>query len=446
MPRESPRSSRGVACIFTFMEAATRLIDDFGPLPVLRPGSVAELGDVVRQAVAAETALYPVGGGTSLNLGRRPTRPGSALDTRGLDQVIEFAARDMTVTVQAGITVARLQEILAAEKLRLPIDVPQASEATLGGILAANVSGPRRLGYGTLRDYVIGIAAVNDAGNEFKAGGRVVKNVAGYDLCKLLVGSLGTLGVITQATLKLRPLAEEQALIGVSIEAEHVARLLTRLHESRTRPVCADLLSRSAAEVVFAQAGLPAPRAAWEVLVGYEGNAEAVKWQVQQLVKELCPGCPIEARIGFTARALWQALVEWAHWSEANFTLRASLLPHAVADFCRAADAEPDRPLLRAHAGSGIVTGHWRAGLAPERAAALRAAWHARAAAGQGAVVVPRCPPAWKDTIAVWDVPRDRALMHAVKARFDPRDLFNPGRFLDGIEPRKPAAHLPSMS
>src|SRR5262249_48147262 len=150
---------------------------------------------------------------TLLDFGLPPDRPGVGVDVRAFTQVIDYPARDMTVTVQAGITLAKLGELLATENQRLPIDVPQAARATLGGTLATNVSGPRRYGFGTLRDYVIGISVVNDEGHEIKAGGRVVKNVAGYDLCKLYIGSLGTLGIIMQVTLKLKPRPEEQVMI-----------------------------------------------------------------------------------------------------------------------------------------------------------------------------------------------------------------------------------------
>ena len=211
-------------------------IDDFGPLTVVRPQSVAELGDLVRRASAERQALYPVGGGTMLDLGLPPSRPGWAVDVRSLNHVIDYPARDMTITVQAGVTVAELQRVLAAENQRLPVDVPRADRATLGGALAANVSGPRRYGFGTLRDYVLGISTVNDEGQEVKAGGRVVKNVAGYDLCKLHVGALGTLGVIVQATLKVRPIPEAQALLTLGCDAAGLEALLDRLHDSRTRP------------------------------------------------------------------------------------------------------------------------------------------------------------------------------------------------------------------
>src|SRR5262249_25511784 len=136
-----------------------------------------------------------------LHIGFPPTRSGIGVDLRRLDQVIDFPARDMTVTVQSGITIAKLQALLKGERQQLPVDIPMAEQATLGGALATNASGPRRYGYGTLRDYVIGISAVNDEGQEIKAGGRVVKNVAGYDLCKLYIGSSWTFAVITHVTL-----------------------------------------------------------------------------------------------------------------------------------------------------------------------------------------------------------------------------------------------------
>jgi glycolate oxidase FAD binding subunit len=410
---------------------STCYIDGFGPLPLIRPGSVAELGEIVRRASAGGSAIYPRGGQTQLGLGNPPIKAGLAVDVRGFDQVVDFPARDMTITVQAGIGVARLQSLLAAERLRLPIDVPCADRATLGGILATNTSGPRRYGYGTLRDYVIGISAVNDTGDEFKAGGRVVKNVAGYDLCKLLVGALGTLGIITQVTLKLRPLVDEQALIGLGCEADQVAALLTRLHATRTRPVCVELLNRPAAEVVFRTAGMGVPNAAWVLVVGFEGNMEAVRWQAQQLVLEVGGGPHLEAHVGFTAQPLWAALTEFGN--EAAVSFKANMLPSTVAAFCLAADRAGEGVLLQAHAGNGIVRGHVRADISEGRLAELRALWRQQAAQGQGSVVVERCPSAWKGSVPVWDPVPDGWLMRAVKEKFDPRRIFNPGRFVEGI-------------
>ncbi len=416
------------------MNETTCDLDGFGPVPNVRPGSVQEIGDLIRQAATKGTAIYPVGGQTKLGLGNRPSKPGHAVDMRALAQLIDFPARDMTITVQAGITIKILQEFLAKEKLRLPIDVAQAGRATLGGVLATNASGPRRLGYGTSRDYVIGISALNDEGREFKAGGRVVKNVAGYDLCKLLVGSLGTLGVITQATLKLRPLAEQQALISLPCEAGNLDAMLTLLHNSRTRPVCLELLNRVAAAVVFPHAVLSAPDAPWVIVVGYEGNADAVAWEVQQLVKEVGTQCRIRARVDFTAGPLWDGLVEFANWPPATTTFKANLLPSAVAAFCQGVDGEPNRPAVRAHAGNGIVFGQWPAGLTKEDAARMLKVWRERARHGQGSVIVTCCPNEWKQSLDVWGPAPDGAwLMREIRAKFDPKGIFNPGRFVDGI-------------
>jgi glycolate oxidase FAD binding subunit len=336
----------------------------------------------------------------------------------------------MTVTVQAGITVAALQRLLARENQRLPIDVPRPDQATLGGVLAANVSGPRRLGFGTLRDYVIGISAVNDEGHEVKAGGRVVKNVAGYDLCKLFVGSLGTLGILTQVTLKLRPLPDRTALIAVPCSVGEAASLLERLHRSRTRPVALELLNPPAARALDSES-TDGP-ADWLVLVGYEDNADAVCWQMQQLIRELGCSRPMNARVGSAAQSLWERLAEFPA-VEGGLAFKATLLPSTLAGFCAEAAGLCPGAALQAHAGNGVVVGR-ADDLTAEGAASLLAALRQRAAASGGSVIVLRCPPAWKATLSVWGPPRgDAVLMRAVKDQLDPRRLFNPGRFVDGL-------------
>src|SRR5262249_11079312 len=189
---------------------------------------------------------------------------------------------------------------------RLPVDVPQPERATLGGAVAVNVSGPRRLGFGTLRDYVIGISTINDEGQQTKAGGRVVKNVAGYDLCKLHVGALGTLGIISQVTLKLRPLPESKALVTFGCETAALDRLLDQLHQTRTRPICLDVLNSTAVRAIVRTTGLNLPDAPWVIVIGFEDNCDAVSWQVRQLLQEITPADieGLEARAGDASEAL----------------------------------------------------------------------------------------------------------------------------------------------
>jgi glycolate oxidase FAD binding subunit len=408
------------------------LIDEFGPLLVTRPQSVAEVGDLVRRLGSERKAVYPIGGRTQLDIGLPPTSPGEAVDLRSLDAVVDYPARDMTVTVQAGVSVTALQALLAGEHQRLPIDVPHADRATLGGSLAANVVGPRRYGYGTWRDYVIGMSTVNDAGQETKAGGRVVKNVAGYDLPKLHIGALGTLGVITQVTLKLRPIPEAKTLLTFGCESSGLTALLDLLHHSATRPVCLDLLNRAAARAI---AGASLPPSPWVVAVGFEDNADAVGWQVRQLIEELAPAAVqgLEARAANTCDRLWHGLVESTAPTDSFLAFAATMVPSAVGAFCvSAADLEGIR--LHAHAGSGVVLGRIDGDLTVDRAFDMLKSLSRQVAAASGNLVIRKCPPQWKATLPVWGAPRnDVWLMRRVKDALDPKRLFNPGRFVDGI-------------
>jgi glycolate oxidase FAD binding subunit len=403
-------------------------------VPVSRPSGVAELGEMVRRAASESRAIYPLGGCTQLHYGCSPIKSGLGLSVRKLDRVMDYPARDMTVTVQAGITIGKLQEVLDTEKQRLPIDVPMPNRATLGGVLATNTSGPRRYGFGTLRDYVIGISAVNDEGQEVKAGGRVVKNVAGYDLCKLFIGSLGTLGIITQATLKLKPQPECQAIVPVGCESSRLENLLEAIHLSPARPVSVDLFNPDDRSYFGHLA--PRPLIPWVIVVGFEDNRESVDWQVQQLLKKLyevkCWTCePIR---GEPCRPAWEFMTEFQARPQAQLTFKANLLPRAVAGFCIMVDSLPQRPLLQAHAGNGIVFGHFGPELTLPHAQAILKELQDTAETAMGNVVVLRCPPAWKRDLPIWGKPRaDAWLMRRVKEQLDPKGIFNPGRFVDAI-------------
>lgn len=413
-----------------------RRIDDCGPFPVTAPSSVAELSALIRKAAGNDEAVYPVGGGTMLALGLPPAKAGMALDLRGISQVIDYPARDMTVTVQAGITMAHLQELLRGEHQRLPIDVPLADQATLGGTLALNVSGPRRYGFGTLRDYVIGISVVNDEGQEVKAGGRVVKNVAGYDLCKLFIGSLGTLGIITQATIKLKPLAGQSTLMLLSCPTAQLAVVLDQLHTTQTRPVCLSLVSPGTLGTPGWPETVAVARDHWSIFVGFEDSPETVSWQVTQLQSEVKKlGMEERGRwIDAAAEPLWAALANYPLAINSPLTFKANFLPQATAAFCEQAVQLPAVRGLLAHAGNGIVIGHTAADLTREQAQAMLIQLQAAAVAAQGNLVLWRCPSGWKNSLPVWGAPRgDYWLMREIKNKLDPRRIFNPGRFVDGL-------------
>ena len=314
---------------------------------VFQPDTQDELARFVADnATNSRHCLLPIGGGTAYTHGVAADAREVLLDK--LNRVIDFPARDMTITVEAGIRMAELVRILNAENQRLPIDVPQAEQATLGGVIAANWSGSRRFGCGTMRDYVIGISAIDASGREFKAGGRVVKNVAGYDLCKLLVGSRGTLAIITQVTLKLRPVLETSALVRLTFDSlSQVDAVLNRLLSSATRPMVLDVLNgtgKSAHPTVL--------------VVGYEGAAREVGWQVETLFKECQPFEPraAESFVGAEAEGLWNALWDFSIETSYVATFKASLPASRTCELLRLAnDADI---ATQAHAGNGIAIGH----------------------------------------------------------------------------------------
>lgn len=395
------------------------------PLPLtdtVTPGEQAEVAATVRDCAANRTPVYPLGGQTALGGGSATKQSGLGLSTTGLTRIVDYPARDMTITVEAGLTLAKLAETLAAENQYLPIDVAAPQTATLGGVMAANFSGPHRYGYGTLRDYVIGVSAVDGRGTTFKAGGRVVKNVAGYDFCKLLCGSLGTLAVVTQVTLKVRPRPAASAIVAYDAnDLDRAETLLAALTTTRTTPVAVELTVPH---------GSPS-----EVLIGFEGTAVEVDWLVAQLDRELAPlgAAPKQTlRDGATAD-VWRKLTEFGCAAESSsLVLKLNVRPSRIVDLCKAIGKLVPGASMQAHAGSGIVLVDCGDMPSHEAAKLLIRDLRPAAAAAGGQAVVWNCPsPDEWTRQAFWGPTRDDdAVMRAVKRQFDPHGLLNPGRFI----------------
>ncbi len=400
------------------------------------PSDVLEACEIIKQAAANLEAIVPSGSGSKMNIGYAPSRKGIVLGTKKLNKVIDYPARDMTVTVQAGILVKDLNELLGKENQRLPIDDPYPADSSLGGLLATNTSGPRRFGWGTLRDYVIGISILNDEGKETKAGGRVVKNVAGYDFCKLHTGALGTLGVISQVTLKVRPRPEASALLFLRLNYDKVESVLDRVHNSKTRPVAVELLNKNALQhTLFKSLDVTSD---YGIFVGFEHSVEAVKWQTETLANELgdVPSSKLEIINSPSDSALWQALggFQVARNSGCPLTFKANIPSSKVSSWCALAIETIPGVSLQAHAGSGIVFGHIPEGISQQLAFNSIDILLQKAVRYQGNLVLPYCIPEWKASFPVWGQIRpDVKVMRKVKESLDPKAIFNPGRFVDRI-------------
>jgi glycolate oxidase FAD binding subunit len=414
------------------------------PLPLsttVAPASQLDVAETVRAAIAARTPIYPLGGRTSLGFGGATKQAGQGLSTEKLTAVVDYPARDMTITVEAGITLAALRETLAAERQYLPIDAAQADRATLGGLIATNFSGPRRYGSGTLRDYVIGISAVDGYGTLFKAGGRVVKNVAGYDFCRLLIGSLGTLAVVTQTTLKVKPIPAASVLAVIDVaDATQADVLLAGLVDSRTTPIAIELLTGDHWNDV-AELGPSDAKSSYRLVVGLEGTGAEVEWMVERLKQEWKTAGAPQPRIvvDAAARELWQRLIDFGSVSagalkdavKPGLVFKLNVPPSRVVAICELVRATFPSASLAAHAGNGIVLVSIADMPSHELVKPLVQTIHPAVAAAGGQCILwqAAAPEDFTRQLAWGPLRGDVAVMRNVQRRFDPHGILNPGRF-----------------
>jgi glycolate oxidase FAD binding subunit len=396
------------------------------------PATAEELARFVADNASGERrALFPVGGRTALHYGYPRVEGDVTISMGDLARIVDYPARDMTITVEAGLRLEDLQKALAAEGQRLPIDVPQAHRATIGGAIATNTSGPGRFGYGTLRDYVIGISAVDGRGRLFSAGGRVVKNVAGYDLCKLLVGSLGTLAIITQVTLKLRPLAaSRRCLWGTFQELGPIDAALEQLLTSKTRPIAIEVLNPPAVHQILRESKLRLPAERFVLCLVYEGSDHETTWQLESARQELSAQGAEDFIIleGDQIRSLWTVLCEYQAASDDPLTFQASVPPSAAMDLLQQAT---DRGIAaQCHAGNGVMIGHLpdRCSTKQEAATVLNPLRQQCEQRG-GSLVVLACDDDWKSHLSLFGTPRPATdLEIRIKTALDPLNLLNPRR------------------
>ncbi|MGH3351630.1 MAG: FAD-binding oxidoreductase [Nocardioides sp.] len=387
-------------------------VSGVAPGRVERPTSTAEVAEVMRKAATAGESVVPTGAGTKLDWGLPPTSADVLLDLSALDQVTEHASGDLIATAGAGTPLSRLQEEVSSDEQRLALDVTVPG-ATIGGTLAANTSGPRRLFAGTLRDLLIGVTVVRADGVIAKAGGKVVKNVAGYDLGKLLIGSMGTLAVVTEATFRLHPVPRASRWLTVpAASPEEAGRLTQAVLHSQAVPAALD--------VDLARDG----RIDVSVLV--EGRPDGVAGRTQALV-ELLPGATVgeEPPHGWGAYPWDVAATGDDRATALKLTFRLSGLPEVLA---AARGLE-----VRGSAGVGVayaaIPNDTDEQDVPSTVTRLRQVCEAHG----GSVVVLDAPAAVKESVDVWGPVPALDLMRRVKNEFDPDHRLSPGRFVGGI-------------
>lgn len=446
----SPDLGRDISAQLAALIGQNRVVSDdrvadysigpFVPSTVACPSAIEEVSAVLEWAHRNNIAVYPSGGRTLSHLGNTPRRPGIALDMTRLDRMIDFQPADLTVRVQAGMTIGQLDSALSQDGKCVPLAPPLAHRATVCGTLATGISGPMRAAYGLPRDWLIGVSVVGADGTISKAGGQVVKNVTGYDLNRLYIGSMGTLAAITEATFKITPAPTEWAAIIAAFQTNSAAVA-----------ACLNLLSQPFAPQALHVLSPAAARRMKDSHVSSGSGPVAIA---------LIAGRPtsVKRRMEGTASA-WRDIANLLHIAGEE----AVGLTEALADFpvnpadppsvCVRLNTSPgtleklleldehgiggEAPGLVADAGFGGCRLMWWGDISSENAVQsaerLRQIQSTAVSLG-GDAIVETCPQTVKELIDVWGpAPSGMEIMRRIKRQFDPKGVLNPGRFIGGL-------------
>jgi len=433
-------------------DIASHQVDGLFPSVVIQPADAAQIAEVIRFAAAEKLAVIACGGGTKLGIGSPPTRYDIALDLSHMNRVLAYDPQDLTLGVEPGARIEDLLRVLSEQKQFLPLAVPFSDRATIGGIVAANSSSPQRHAYGGVRDFCLGMEFVTGEGIQAKSGGRVVKNVTGYDLHKLLIGSLGTLGVITRVNFRTFPLLPAQGTFVASFSnAEAAFRFCGAIARSVLAPQMVEVADPAAARMLFSAGSATRiePRT-WSVIVSAAGQPEVVDRSARELghmaavasAEEFIRLGDSESQNVLTGIREFPRLILEAAPAAAIFRIGA--LPAAMAGLLSELNTpgtQGNVEIIALARASGIIY----VGLLPKEGdsnaiASLRnAAKHVFHTCGKSEInasaMLEWCPPKVKSAAGeVWGPPRkDFELMQRVKHSFDPNGVLSPGRFAGGI-------------
>ncbi len=401
---------------------AADAIQEVVPGVVLEPSTPAEAAEAMARLARDRMTVAFIGGGTMLGLGARPSRLDAVVRTGGLSRLVDHAPADQVVTAEAGMTLAALGAELALHRQRLALDAPLPARATVGGVVAANSFGPRRARFGGARDLVLGVSLVRADGTPARGGGKVVKNVAGFDLPRLMVGSLGTLALLTSVTFRVHPLPEVEAtVLFPGLTPEQVRALVAAWTAAQLEP--------SSVAGVFASDRI-------DLGLRVEGFQAGVDDQARRLLEVGAKaGLAGEGLDGAAAAAFWAR--HDAVRERGSLRVKIAATPSRLGDLARAwlppvlGELSPAGAVVYPTLGIAFASGEPAAG--PGLPTGLRDARIAVTTAG-GSLVVCEASPSIRPTLDPWGPPPPSIdLMRALKERLDPDRRLAPGRFVGGI-------------
>jgi glycolate oxidase FAD binding subunit len=433
-------------------------IDGMTPSAAVKPGTRDEICEIVKFCAAEKLAIVPCGGRSKLSMGGTPARYDVAVDATRLDRIVAYDPSDLTLSVEPGIPLQRLAGVLAGHRQFLPLAVPFLGRATAGGTIASGVHSPLRQMYGTARDFLLGVEFVTGEGSWAKSGGLVVKNVAGYDLHKLMIGAMGTLGIITKLNFRTFPAPRSPRVFSASFGACEAALELRRsMMQSPLRMLTLDILNPDAVRMLsdgIAARFEPGPdcvdaiaKDRWAVLAAFSGFGAVLnryQRELEQMAKEAgCEGCEIAGED--TRPASFGRVREFVpialESSAATVILKLSVLPTKVGKLLAAVVSAAQASGLRFATDTGGLGVSYVA-LLPDgsdedwRGRARKAADDIESACAQlgGNVTIPWAPGKWKSALKMWGPERaEFAQMRELKKVFDPAGILAPGRFAGGI-------------
>jgi glycolate dehydrogenase FAD-binding subunit len=438
-------------------QLASYEIDGMRPSAALQPESTAQIAEIIKFAATERLGIVATGGRTKLNIGLPPKRYDLALDVSPLNKIIAYDPGDLTLSVEAGLRLSVLDDTLAQHHQFLPLAVPYLRQTTIGGIIATGVDGPLRQFYGTARDFLLGVEFVTGEGIAAKSGGRVVKNVTGYDIHKLMIGALGTLGVITKLNFKTFPVpSASRGFVARFPAAQQACDMRNRIARSQLTPLTLDILSPGVTEIFesdiasrFESEPMPfdvLSRTEWAISVGFAGNEKVLQRYLADLqrITEEAGGTgflvPEKALAATFARKREFIPIVLAS-SPATTVIKISVLPATIPDMLTTAQKAAEQNSLRWAAlarGLGIIyfvlLPSARDDDSKHRVVNTTSSIHEACAKLSGQSTIPWCPAIWKSNLKVWGPENaDFPQMQKIKNVFDPQAILSPGRFVGGL-------------
>ena len=419
-------------------------VDGLVPKAIVCPKNEKEIAKVLIFANANKMSVVPRGSGTKMAAGGVPRKVDLVLSMSKLNRVVDYDKANLSLSVQAGITLDALQKKLAKGRKGnfLPLDPPFTEKATIGGIVATNSSGPKRYFYGTARDMLLGIKAVSPSGDIVSFGGKTMKNVSGYDMTKLMIGTWGGLGIITEITTKLLPLPEASATLLISFgDLEAAGKYIRKIVHSILLPSAVELISGAAAERL-------GEKSKYLLALSLEGVVEAVARQVSEISdtskKEGAKG--VKVLKGAKEKAFWLHVRDFGNGLAKKYgspvILKSNFVISKHVELMARCEKITETAGVRAaficHAGNGILYTYILekpgAGAKLNGLIEVIGRLTLEAVKDEGNLVVESCPLEMKGKISVWGQPRhDQILMRRLKEKMDPGGVLNPGRFVGGI-------------